>query len=259
MNALTMSAFAVMASVGFGASISVSPTHFEFEGLPGQTVSQKLTVFNSENLARRVKLYTGDFWYDKVGNRVFPDAGASPFSAASWVDLKTKEIEVAGKSSADVEFSFSIPPNAPSSGYASIFVEQAGDILAKHGSVGISLRVAVPLLYGKPAGPLKKISIDSFRVTKPTAFKPLVLRFLVRNDEDRYVFPEGSVLVLKGEKKELVAKGEVKRDRVVLPLQKVLFELPLSVEPKPGKYEGVLTLRYGDESHFVKPFSFQIP
>ena len=241
------------------ASLSVSPNYFEFEGQPGQSVGEKLTIYNSSAFSQRVKLYTGDFWYDKKFNRIFPDPGTSEFSAASWVTIHSPEIEIAPNSQKEIEFVFAIPLEAKLSGYACLFVEQLPKTGQEHGSVGLSLRVAVPLLYRKPGMTFDRILLKNFSIKKPTAFRPLVLSFLLQNEEQQYAFPEGSILIVRGEKKDFVAKNELKRDKVLLPKQQLMMNLPLSIEPKPGDYEGILTLFYGNGSSSVKNFSFHLP
>lgn len=243
----------------FGATLTVSPSYFEFEGQPGHSVSQTLTIHNSSDSTQRIKIYTGDFWYDKEYKRSFPEAGTTQFSAASWVTIKSPELEVPSRSQTNIEFIFAIPLQPKLSGYASLFVEQLPPSDSKHGSVGLSLRIAVPLLFRRPGLVLNKIGIENFAVKKPTAFHPMVLSFLLSNDEEQYAFPEGSVIVVTGGTKEFVSKGELKRDRIILPHQKLKMELPMSIDNKVGKYEGVLSLFYGNGASSVRNFSFSLP
>ncbi|MBI1860482.1 MAG: hypothetical protein HYR96_06155 [Deltaproteobacteria bacterium] len=254
-----ISFFGLFSTTIFAASLSVSPNYFEFEGQPGQSVSEKVTIYNSSSVNQRVKVYTGDFWYDKKFNRTFPEAGTSSYSAASWVSVKVAEIEIPANAQKEIEFVFAIPPEAKPSGYASLFIEQMPGPGQQHGSVGLSLRVAVPLLFRKPGQTFERIGLKDFSMKKPTAFRPLVLSFLLQNDEEQYAFPEGSVLIVKGEKKDLIVKNELKRDKVILPHQRLKMDLPLSIEPKPGNYEGILTLFYGNGSSTVKTFNFHLP
>lgn len=248
-----------LSQYGWAASLSVAPNYFEFEGQGGQSVSEKLMIYNSSSSSQRIRIYTGDFWYDKKFNRTFPEAGTTKYSAASWVTVKTAEVEIPANDQKEVEFVFAIPPDAKKSGYAALFVEQMPLAGQQHGSVGLSLRVAVPLLFRKPGQSFDRIGLKKFSMKKPSAFRPMVLSFLLQNDEDHYSFPEGSLLIVKGAKKAFVAKNELKRDRVILPHQQLSMELPLPLEPKAGDYEGILTLYFGNGSSSVKNFTFQLP
>ncbi|MBI4404865.1 MAG: hypothetical protein HY537_11925 [Deltaproteobacteria bacterium] len=243
-----------------GATLSVSPSYFEMSPALGQSPSEQVVVYNSGNKPMHVKLYVGDFWYDKAGKRTFPAAGKSPYSAASWVHLPESEMEIAPGASSRFSFVLSVPEGPPASAYATVFVEevQGKDPAKRGGSVAFSLRIAVPILYRRPDATPSKILFEKFSLSKPSAFKPLVVRFNLMNDDESYVFPEGSLLVVRGSSKELAGKDELKKERVLLPKQRLLFEIPLSIEPVKGRYEGLLTLFYGADKHIIHNFSFNI-
>ncbi len=247
------------APLSLGASLSVSPTYFEFEGQPGQSVAQKIVVYNTSTQAQTVRLSSGDFWYNKRFERTFPEVGTSPFSAASWVILKNAETTVEPGSSREVEFVFAIPPQTKPSGYAALFVEQAQATTKPREGVGVSLRIAVPLLFRIKGVALDRTRIKSFSINKPSAYRPLITSTILKNDGDAFTFPEGNLLIVKGEKREFVAKSELKRDRVLLPGQEMKVEMPLTMDSKPGRYSGTLTLFYGNEASTVKNFEFSLP
>ena len=245
--------------LAFGSALSVSPTHFELEGSAGQSVEQQLVIYNSAKTAQKIQLYTGDFWYDKNNQRTFPDAGTSRYSAARWLTIKQTQLDIPAKSQVPVPFVFAVPATAPASGYATIFVEQDSSSGKKHGSVGVSLRIAVPLLFRKTGLSFDRVTVKSFSIQKPTRFEPMVVKFLLANDEEQYVFPEGNLLIVRKDKKEFVAKSDLKKERVVLPHQRIQMEMPVGIDAKPGKYEGMLTLYYGNNASSVRSFDFNIP
>ena len=82
---------------------------------------------------------------------------------------------------------------------------------------------------------------------------------MLNNDDETHVFPEGSITIVKANTKEFVAKDELRHERVILPKQKMDYEVSLPLEPKTGKYQGLLTLFYGKEKSVVKSFDFSIP
>lgn len=254
------SVFAMLwGGLAIAASLSVAPTYFEFEGEPGQSVDQKIVVYNTSREGQRLKLYAGDFWYDRKFERAFPPAGKSPYSAASWVTLGMNEITVPASTNKEVSFVMAIPAGIHPSAYATIFIEQLPDSKAPREGVGVSLRIAVPLLFRSKLAKLDRIHIDSFSVRKPSRHRPLIAQFTLKNDGEAYTFPEGSLVVVRGEKREFVAKGDLKRDRVLLPRQRLKFDLPLSFAPLPGRYFGVLTIHFGPDASAVKNFELNLP
>lgn len=240
--------------------LSVSPTYFEFDNPVGQAISENVTVYNTSNEPMRVQLSVGDFWYDKEGKRSFPNAGSTPYSGAAWVSLPKREVEVPAHGQTAIPFVFSIPPQATPSGFATIFVEKAPEEKGvKKSNVNISLRIAVPILYRRPDAEPHQLEMLSFSLSRPTRFKPLLLKFVLNNEDDTHIFPEGNITIVKKTSKEFVAKDELRKEKVLLPKQKSNYEISLPVEPKSGSYEGLLTVFYGKEKTVVKKFSFSIP
>lgn len=248
----------LLAPHAYSSELSVAPTHFELEKPAGQSISEGLVIYNSGPENIRVSLSVGDFWYDKENKRSFPDAGSSPFSGASWLVLALREVEVPARGRATASFLLSVPPNPTPSSYATIFVERSVTPDLKRGRVGMALRIAVPVLYRRPDEDISRVSLQKFSMTKPTPFQPLLLKFRLRNDDDIYAFPKADVSVVDAGSKALIAKAELKDERIVLPKQGVDFELPVSISPNQGNYEGLLTLFYANK-HLVQSFSFSIP
>ena len=251
----------VFSKMAVANQLSVSPTYFEFQNPAGHTVTENVVIYNSGNEVLKAKISVGDFWYDKEGKRSFPNPGTTPYSSASWISLPNKEIAVPAKGQIAVPFVLSIPPQVPASGYSTLFVERlpAGDNKGQHSSVNISLRIAIPILYRRPESVNARLSLTGFTLTRPTLYKPLLLKFVLNNEDESHVFPEGSITIVKANNKEFVAKEEIHKERVILPKQKLGYELSLPVEPKSGKYEGLMTVFYGKEKTVVKNFSFTIP
>lgn len=246
------------------SDLSVSPSFFEIEKPPGQTIQETVTVFNPAAEAISVSLYVGDFWFDAKGARTFPKPGTTPYSAAGWAGLPQTTAEIPAKSNLAIPFSFAIPESAKGSGYATLFVEKGAPGGKKkaaktEGAVGIALRIAVPILYQRPESEPVQIALHDFSLSKPSNFKPLVLRFALLNEESTYIFPEGEITLVDAASKKFIAKAEIKKEKVVLPTQKGVFELPLAMEPKAGKYEGVVSLFYGKNQSKVHAFEFSLP
>lgn len=264
MNLLKIASVFIFCSLSlYGNQISVSPTYFELSSKAGEAIQENVVVYNSSATVMRVQISVGDFWYDRKGNRSFPMAGSSPYSGASWITLTQKEIEVPARGQVNVPFVFAVPGSAPPSSYATLFIERAPEAKSskdgKASNVNLSLRIAVPILYKKPEASVERIDLSSLKITRPTAFKPLLVKFNIQNNDELHLFPQGNVTIVKGTEKELVAKDELPKEKLVLPKQNVPFELSLPIEPKSGKYEGLLTLFYGQEKSIVKNFSFSIP
>lgn len=249
----------VWASLGWTASLTVSPSHFELEGKPGQSLAQEVVIFNPTREALHVDFSVGDFWYDKNGSRTFPKAGTTPFSAASWIELGELQLRIPPLGQRKLAFKVKLPQSLPASAYATILAERVGkQALPKKGEDAFSLRVAVPILFRRASNDVGKVKINDFAVSKPTKFKPMVVHFQLNNPDEVYSFPKGSILVVKGETKDLVAKKALPEERLVLPKQSVRYAIPMEMPPQGGQYEGLLTLFHGKES-FVQRFKFSLP
>lgn len=205
----------------------------------------------------QVRVYSGDFWYDAKGMRSFPPAGSSPYSAAPWLTLPQEPIEVPAGGNKEISVILAVPKEAPLSAYATVFVEQVPSEATK--TLGVSLRIAVPILYQKPGTEINNLSLKAMKVQNPSEFQPLVVKFDLENQDETYVFPKGSILVTKQPGPQLIAKNELEGTRVVLPKQSLSFEVPLTVEAKSGSYEGMLTLFFGKGKHIIRKFVFEIP
>lgn len=241
----------------FGGTLSVSPSYHEISTKPGESIKETVTIYNSGNEPMKVSLSVGDFWFDEKNNRIFPAPGSSPFSAATWIVLNEKEMTIPPKGQKEVNFLLSAPPEPKPAGFASLFVEKVSS--RPDSQVGLTLRIAVPILYRNEALKLGKLSISEFSFDRPSGFQPLTLRFQLKNDLNHYLFPQANAVVVRMEDKAFVAKEELKKDRIVLPSQSLAFQMGIPMDLKSGNYEGVLTVTAENEQPLVKTFSFTVP
>ena len=247
----------MLPDVSGATTLSVSPNYFEIQTAPGSSEAHRIGIYNTGKVPMTVRVYGGDFWYDAKGQRSFPSPGTSPFSAATWLSLPSEPVVVAPGSHQEISVILAVPKPAPKSAYATVFVEQLAASEAK--TLGVSLRIAVPILYQSPGTEIESLSLKEMNVQEPTKFQPLVVKFQLENTDETYVFPKGTVMVMKQPGPQLVAKNELEGTRVVLPKQSLSFEVPLTVEATSGAYEGLLTLFYGKDKHIVRKFGFSIP
>lgn len=271
----------------------MSPPYLEILSPAGQSLTQALKVYNAGEKAIIVDLYVGDFWYDSSNKRAFPDPGTTPYSAASWISFPKRQVEIPARGSADATFVFAVPlssavprslaalppappemkgaaegpppdetaplvPNAPLSAYATVFVEKVNEDANKgQSNLGISMRIAIPVLYQRSEKEVSRLNLTNFEVQQPTPFKPLILKFSLQNMDEIYAFPSGEILVTRSKDKETVARGSIKAEKVVLPGQTVDYEIPITFEPASGtSYDGLMTLFFGKEKSIVRNFSF---
>lgn len=107
--------FSILLAVSFcempsaSAQISVSPSRIFFEGKPGETVMQVVTLHNEGQKEYEFNINLKDWNRDSSGIKVYAEAGTMPLSNANYISLNQSMITLQPGESKDVPVHLQIP------------------------------------------------------------------------------------------------------------------------------------------------------
>jgi hypothetical protein len=146
-----------------------SRSSFVFDLDPGARLEDSVTIENLTEETIRFRLYAADAFNPDTGGVAVAGPETAPSGAASWITLATNELELPGRTRAQVPFSVTIPvdatPGDHAAGIAALDIdaeerEQEGDV-----RVDVQNAVAAPLFVRvngdlRPSVVVSGISVD---------------------------------------------------------------------------------------------------
>lgn len=100
--------FAAFAGTG-SAEISVEQLASETSALPGESYSGNVAIRNGGDEAEGVRVFKSDYQFFSDGSNVYGQPGSNDRSNADWIMFRPNYLEILPESSAEVEFTVSVP------------------------------------------------------------------------------------------------------------------------------------------------------
>ena len=182
---------------GGGIGVSVSPLTFELTANPGDTLVNKIKVYNPTDHAVSVKMEVEDFKpVGETGEVIVAPEEEMTYSLKRWVITQPTEFTLEPKEQKFVDFVIEIPKNAePGGKYGSVLATVTGSIGKEITGVAVAQKVGTLVLLtvaGKVKEDLivKEFSAPSFLEYGPV---PFVIRF--QNTGTIHVRPRGFVTI----------------------------------------------------------------
>lgn len=228
---------------------------------PGEPFSLELELTNGNNAPVLMHGVAMDFWYDEKNHNVFGPPGTLPQSASNWIEFVPSQVAIPGRTSMKVRVIVTPPLTAAGSFYTVAFLESKPELTeaAHDGKKALYTNIRLGTLMLFAAEKTQKYSVDlsDLKVTPPGSDSAFNLELKFSNDSNTHVFPRPALLILDKDGHVVgKAQGEIKR---FLPGEHKDLSIPWSGRLKPGAYEAVLTMVYGDDKTISRRIPFEVP
>jgi len=242
----------VLADVSLGAS----PASLEMTLDRGKTSAQTILLFNQGKDPVTVTAYAWDWWHGEGNGRKFAPPGSLPHSASKWISFVPEKVTVAPGKGANVTVVVATPPNASGGNYAVAWFEAIPDANPKAKELRVGARLGVLIMTDVRGTSKPNINVDKLIISPPTASQPLKADIKISNAGDVHLFPKGT-LVIMDRKRKLAGHVGFEKQRM-LPGEERNVTLKFGAELKPGEYEAILTVDYGEAGATVKTATFTV-
>ncbi len=241
-------------------SLGMAPGIVRYEFKPGVPFQVELNVSNYSDAPLDLHVQITDFWYDDKNEKVFATPGASPRSAANWIQFVPETFHLVGKGTQKMKAIVTPPANAEGGYYATLFVESqpvlTSEVTAEGRAVYTNMRLGCLVVLAAAGSDRYNVKIDDLRIQPPSATHDLEAAISVDNQSNTHIFPVPRLTILDEQGKVVAkAQGEEKR---YLPGQKDTMAIKWSGNLAPGLYTGVLTVVYGEKNVETKQLRFQV-
>jgi hypothetical protein len=203
-----------------------------------------------------VTAYAWDWWHEPGNPRKFAPPGTLPHSAAKWISFVPEKVTVLPGKGANVTVVVATPADASAGNYAVAWFEAIPDAQANTKELRVGARLGVLVLTDVRGASKPNINVDEMIISPPTASRPLKADIKITNSGDVHLFPKGT-LVLMDHKRKLVGHVGFEKQRL-LPGEDRSVALKFGGELKPGDYDAILTVDYGEAGATVKTTTFTV-
>ena len=230
--------------------IGASPASLEMTLERGKTAAQTILLFNQGKDEVTVNAYAWDWWYEKENPRKFAPPGTLPHSAAKWISFIPEKITIKPGKGANVTVVVATPANASAGNYAVAWFEALPEANPNAKELRVGARLGVLVLTEVKNATKPSVSIDRLKLSAPTASQPLKANIRITNTGDVHLFPKGT-LVIMDKKQKLVGHVGFEKQRL-LPGEAREVTVTYGGELRPGEYQLILTVDYGEAGATVK-------
>ena len=237
-------------------SLGASPASLEMTLERGKTAAQTVLLFNQGKDPVTVTAYAWDWWHEPGNPRKFAPPGTLPHSAAKWISFVPEKVTVTPGKGANVTVVIATPPDASAGNYAVAWFEAIPDSKPGSKELRVGARIGVLVLTEVRGQSKPAVNVDELTITPPTASQPLKADIKITNSGDVHLFPKGT-LVIMDRKRKLVGHVGFEKQRL-LPGEDRSVSVKYGGDLKPGEYEVILTVDYGEAGATVKTTTFTV-
>ncbi len=225
------------------SAISISPLTFELTANPGETVKNKIKIYNPSNQPVFINMEVEDFTaVGETGSVVVQESDDETYSLARWVNLSPTEFTLSPNERKIVDFTINIPADGePGGHYGSILASVSPPEVS--GGSGIAQKVGALVLLSVAGEVNEKLIVKEFDAGKFYEKTPVDFLLRFENLGSVHARPRGfiSITNMLGKKEIDIAFAQ----KNVLPnsIRKidVRWDPPLAI----GKYTATLVANYG--------------
>lgn len=182
----------------FAYALTVAPSIFDLSVLPGGESRGLLTITNSQNKAKGIRIEIADLTYTSNSLPQFTLPGNAPGSPVSWIAEEKTSHNVAANGVLTLPFRIRVPADAaPGGHYGAILVSEEADVTAGHiTDIGVVSKLAVPI-YLDVAGDVKReFEVSQFAAEKRfSGSLPITFSLSIKNTGTVHLQPHGVVTI----------------------------------------------------------------
>lgn len=181
------------------SGITISPITFELTANPGDTISNKVKIYNPTNRIISIKVEAEDFKAvgeeGKVVTTSETDEDTS-YSLRKWIKLIPNEFTLEPGSEKIVDFIIKVPENAePGGKYGSILAGITSSVLEKGSGASVVTKTGALVLLMVSGDLKEKIIVDDFSAPSFSEYGPVPFEIKFENKGTVHVKPRGFVVI----------------------------------------------------------------
>jgi len=180
-----------------GVGVAISPLTFELTANPGDTLFNKIRVYNPTTSIVFVKMEVEDFAVSgETGEVMIEPAETETYSLAKWVRPNPKEFTLEPLEQKFVEFYIDVPLNAePGGHYGSLLASTTGVIGSGITGVATAQRVGGLILLSVAGDVNESLKVKEFSSPSFIEYGPAKFNIRFINDGSVHVRPRGFVTI----------------------------------------------------------------
>jgi hypothetical protein len=189
----------VLLGVESADALTLSPPSMEFNLAPGQTISQKVRLYNDESKALTVVSSVANFTAQgETGEPTF-DLKAAPTDLAAWINVPSDQIIISPNDKIDVNVVITAPANAePGGHYASVFFGPSPVSESDDKQVNIKSLLGTLIIVRVSGNVREAATVAQFSAGDNKSFYsrlPIDFFLRLRNTGNVHVRPEGTIKI----------------------------------------------------------------
>jgi len=244
--------------------ITISPLTFDINVNPGETVTNYITLTNTDSFPLSLTISAQDFTAIGEQGGVLIDEGIPPeISAKSWMIFDANSFVLSPAESRKVQFTLNVPLEAEPGGKYISVIASTGLTVNEGTAVGTTQKIGSLLLIRVAGDVVEKLSVKSFGTPEFLEYGPIPFSLRFENTGTVHVRPAG-LLIIKNVRGKKVAEISLPQKRVLPQTIRLIDEsqgLVWDVKWGFGKYTADITAVYGsaNESLSVSTSFWIIP
>jgi len=228
--------------------ITISPLTFDINVNPGETLTNYITLTNTDSFPLSLTISAQDFTAIGEQGGVLIDEGIPPeISAKSWIIFDANSFVLGPAESKEVQFTLNVPLEAEPGGKYISVIASTGLTVNEGTAVGTAQKVGALLLIRVAGEVQEKLSVKSFDAPEFLEYGPVPFRLRFENTGTVHVRPAG-LLIIKNVRGKKVAEISLPQKRVLPQTIRLIGEeqgLLWDMRWGLGKYTADVTAVYG--------------
>lgn len=241
-----------LVSTNLFASIVITNGLTHSYKVKGGTVQKGIiTIQNTADVSKNVKLYQQDYSYNASGASFYEDYGKNERSNLKWILLNNNLVKIEAKSKTNVSYEITVPDIIiAGSTWSVIMVEPVDDIIPTNEKQGIQLktliRYSIQIITTNEEAGESLLKFDAVNLNKHEGKS--LLDIAVSNQGSLFHHVEVSIELFDSENGKNM--GVFKSDKMsLLPTNSKLFVIDLSSVP-PGSYTASILANTSEDTVF---------
>ncbi len=189
----------VFAQENKGMGVTVSPVTFELTANPGDTVMNKMKVFNPTDAVISVKMEAEDFMAVGEEGRVVTTTEEdedTTYSLRKWIKITPSEFTLGPKAQQFVDFVIEVPKEAePGGKYGSILAGISGSLGELATGAAVSTKTGSLILLMVAGDSKEDLSIKDFSGPDFQEYGPISFEIRFENKGTVHVKPKGYIVI----------------------------------------------------------------
>lgn len=189
--------FVYRSDVPRAKAITISPLTFEMTANPGDTLSNVMEVYNSEDTAIQVQMTLQDFAArGEEGKVVVVDDANETYSLAKWMTVEPQTFILGPKQRQVVNFTIRIPLNGEPGGHYGSVLAQTGSVdPSGTGATAIAQKLGTLVLLQVAGEVDEEMWIRSFEAPEFSEYGPITITSRFENIGTVHLKPQGFITI----------------------------------------------------------------